>query len=62
VDLNGLMSSSTTRRSATPSRVDVSRTLPDAEWDACMDVNIKGIWNCCGSIEKPRVKALNGEL
>src|ERR1700722_10593265 len=21
--------------------------IADAEWDACMAVNIKGIWNCC---------------
>jgi p-cumic alcohol dehydrogenase len=22
-------------------------TLDEAEWDACMAVNVKGIWNCC---------------
>src|SRR5262249_25515585 len=21
--------------------------IDDAEWDACMAVNVKGIWNCC---------------
>ncbi|HYM73012.1 MAG TPA: SDR family oxidoreductase [Stellaceae bacterium] len=22
-------------------------TIAEAEWDACMTVNVKGIWNCC---------------
>lgn len=22
-------------------------TIDEAEWDACMTVNVKGIWNCC---------------
>jgi p-cumic alcohol dehydrogenase len=22
-------------------------TIDEAEWDACMAVNVKGIWNCC---------------
>src|SRR5271154_169441 len=22
-------------------------TIADDEWDACMTVNVKGIWNCC---------------
>jgi NAD(P)-dependent dehydrogenase (short-subunit alcohol dehydrogenase family) len=21
--------------------------IPESEWDACMTVNVKGIWNCC---------------
>jgi 3-oxoacyl-[acyl-carrier protein] reductase len=21
--------------------------IPESEWDACMAVNVKGIWNCC---------------
>jgi 3-oxoacyl-[acyl-carrier protein] reductase len=22
-------------------------SIPESEWDACMAVNVKGIWNCC---------------
>jgi len=25
-------------------------SLAEAEWDACMSVNIKGIWNCCKAV------------
>ena len=25
------------------------RPLDEGEWDRCMNVNVKGIWNCCGS-------------
>jgi p-cumic alcohol dehydrogenase len=24
--------------------------IPEAEWDACMAVNVKGIWNCCKAV------------
>jgi len=24
--------------------------IDDAEWDACMAVNVKGIWNCCKAV------------
>lgn len=24
--------------------------LDEAEWDACMNVNVKGIWNCCKAV------------
>lgn len=25
-------------------------TLDEKEWDACMDVNVKGVWNCCKAV------------
>lgn len=25
-------------------------TIPESEWDACMAVNVKGIWNCCKAV------------
>lgn len=25
-------------------------TLDEAEWDACMAVNVKGVWNCCRAV------------
>ena len=24
--------------------------IPEEEWDACMTVNVKGIWNCCKAV------------
>jgi 3-oxoacyl-[acyl-carrier protein] reductase len=24
--------------------------IPESEWDACMAVNVKGIWNCCKAV------------
>ena len=27
--------------------------LDEAEWDACMAVNVKGIWNCCKAVVTP---------
>ena len=24
--------------------------IPEEEWDACMSVNVKGIWNCCKAV------------
>src|SRR5258707_977151 len=24
--------------------------LPEAEWDACMTVNVKGMWQCCKAV------------
>ncbi len=24
--------------------------IDEAQWDACMDVNVKGIWNCCKAV------------
>ena len=25
-------------------------TLAEADWDACMTVNVKGVWNCCKAV------------
>ncbi len=25
-------------------------TLDEADWDACMTVNVKGVWNCCNAV------------
>src|SRR5665213_496803 len=38
--------------------------IDDAEWDACMAVNVKGIWNCCKAavpaMRQPIVQASGG--
>lgn len=33
--------------------------LDEAEWDACMAVNVKGIWNCCKAVI-PRMREQGG--
>ena len=27
-----------------------AEAIDDAEWDACMAVNVKGVWNCCRAV------------
>lgn len=27
-----------------------AESIDDAEWDACMAVNVKGVWNCCRAV------------
>lgn len=34
-------------------------TLSEADWDACMDVNVKGIWRCCKAVV-PHMRAAGG--
>ncbi len=34
-------------------------SLAEAEWDACMSVNVKGIWNCCKAVV-PGMRAVGG--
>jgi NAD(P)-dependent dehydrogenase (short-subunit alcohol dehydrogenase family) len=34
--------------------------ITDAEWDACMAVNVKGIWNCCKAVVPVMRKAAVG--
>ena len=34
-------------------------SLAEAEWDACMSVNVKGIWNCCKAVV-PAMRAVGG--
>lgn len=34
-------------------------TLDEKEWDACMDVNVKGVWNCCKAVV-PAMKEQKG--
>ena len=33
--------------------------IDEAEWDACMNVNVKGIWNCCRAVI-PHMKKQGG--
>jgi 3-oxoacyl-[acyl-carrier protein] reductase len=33
--------------------------IPESEWDACMAVNVKGIWNCCKAAV-PAMRAADG--
>jgi 3-oxoacyl-[acyl-carrier protein] reductase len=33
--------------------------IPESEWDACMAVNVKGIWNCCKAAV-PALRAAGG--
>src|SRR5262249_11679993 len=34
-------------------------SLPEADWDAAMAVNVKGIWNCCKAVV-PAMRAAGG--
>ncbi len=34
-------------------------TLDEKEWDACMEVNVKGVWNCCKAVV-PAMKEQKG--
>ena len=34
--------------------------IAEAEWDACMAVNVKGIWNCCKAVVPVMRKGGNG--
>lgn len=34
--------------------------IDDAEWDACMAVNVKGIWNCCKAVVPVMQKGATG--
>ena len=36
--------------------------LDDGEWDACMAVNVKGIWNCCKAAVPEMRKAGGGSI
>lgn len=37
-------------------------TLDEAEWDACMDVNVKGIWNCCKAVAPAMRQQKSGSI
>lgn len=37
-------------------------TLSDADWDAAMAVNVKGIWNCCKAVVPHMRKAGGGSI
>jgi NAD(P)-dependent dehydrogenase (short-subunit alcohol dehydrogenase family) len=36
--------------------------LPEADWDAAMLVNVKGIWNCCKAVHDPMRAAGGGSI
>lgn len=36
--------------------------LPEADWDAAMLVNVKGIWNCCKAVHEPMRAAGGGSI
>ncbi|MDP6351147.1 MAG: glucose 1-dehydrogenase [Alphaproteobacteria bacterium] len=36
--------------------------LDEAEWDACMAVNVKGIWNCCKAVVAPMREQDGGSI
>jgi 3-oxoacyl-[acyl-carrier protein] reductase len=36
-----------------------AEAIPEAEWDRCMAVNIKGVWNCCRAVI-PAMRAQGG--
>ena len=36
--------------------------LDEAEWDAAMQVNVKGIWNCCKAVYEPMRAAGGGSI
>ncbi|HVH78838.1 MAG TPA: SDR family NAD(P)-dependent oxidoreductase [Stellaceae bacterium] len=36
--------------------------IDDAEWDACMTVNVKGIWNCCKAAVPAMRRAGGGSI
>ncbi|MGH7003233.1 MAG: SDR family NAD(P)-dependent oxidoreductase [Alphaproteobacteria bacterium] len=36
-----------------------AEAIDDAEWDACMTVNVKGVWNCCRAAI-PHMRAQKG--
>ncbi len=37
-------------------------TIPEREWDACMAVNVKGIWNCCKAVVPAMREAGSGSI
>ncbi|MBN9561809.1 MAG: SDR family oxidoreductase [Alphaproteobacteria bacterium] len=37
-------------------------TIPEAEWDAAMAVNVKGIWNCCKAVVPAMRKTGGGSI
>ena len=37
-------------------------TIPESEWDACMAVNVKGIWNCCKAVVPAMREAKSGSI
>ena len=36
-----------------------AEAIPEAEWDRCMAVNVKGVWNCCRAVI-PAMRAQGG--
>jgi NAD(P)-dependent dehydrogenase (short-subunit alcohol dehydrogenase family) len=36
-----------------------AEAIAEAEWDRCMAVNVKGVWNCCRAVI-PQMRAQNG--
>ena len=36
--------------------------LPEAEWDACMSVNVKGMWQCCKAVVGAMKQAGGGSI
>lgn len=36
--------------------------LDESEWDACMAVNVKGVWNCCKAVVPAMKKAGGGSI
>ncbi len=36
--------------------------IPESEWDACMAVNVKGIWNCCKAVVPAMREAKAGSI
>ena len=36
--------------------------IPEADWDAAMAVNVKGIWNCCKAVVAPMRAAGGGSI
>jgi 3-oxoacyl-[acyl-carrier protein] reductase len=36
-----------------------AEAIPEAEWDRCMTVNVKGVWNCCRAVV-PAMRAQGG--
>src|SRR2546421_6463491 len=37
-------------------------TIPEADWDAAMAVNVKGIWNCCKAVVPAMQQAGGGSI
>jgi 3-oxoacyl-[acyl-carrier protein] reductase len=37
-------------------------TIPESDWDAAMQVNVKGIWNCCKAVVEPMRQAGGGSI